>query len=256
MKLLKDVDRVFIFGCSFTKFRWPTWADICRYSTDKPVYNWGQMGIGNVAIMHRIVEADIKHKFTERDMIITQWSTWTREDRYTDAWSGGGCVFFNPKYGDKFCEKWWSWNNDIMKNSTAIISSNKMYDIDYQFTFYGFPRNPDFDKEVGDVNIEMQDLYLAHLPTMDTFPIEANTNFEGTCHDGHGDVKSHLTFFKSSLTKLGFSISEDLEKQLLDLHYDVAKSLNLKQDYGKQMDIIRAVVEKFDPTIQKPQIGF
>lgn len=258
MKKLSDVDRVFIFGCSFTAFRWPTWADICRYSTDKPFYNYGQMGIGNVAIMHKMVEADIRHKFTERDMIIAQWSTWTREDRYTDAWSGGGCVFFNPMYGDAFCDKWWNWNNDVVKNSTAIIAANKMYDIDYQFTFYQIPHGPDFDKDTGDVNREMQSFYREAIPNMDSFPVEVNTNFEGKCHDGHGDVNSHLHFFKWHIQdRLGFELPAVEEQRLLDLHNELARVLDpKKQDYGKQMDIIKEVVHEFDPAINKDTLGF
>lgn len=258
MKKVKDVDRIFIFGCSFTSFRWPTWADICRYCTDKPFYNYGQMGIGNVAIMHKMIEADLRHKFTDKDMIITQWSTWTREDRYTDSWSGGGCVFFNPLYGEEFSNKWWNWNNDIMKNSTAIIAANKMFDIDYQFTFYQIPNNPDFDKETGDVNLEMQKFYRDAIPDMDTFPIEHNTNFDGKCHDGHGDVNSHLHFFNWHIKdRLGFEIDAKTEARLKNLHKEISSNLNIKrQDYGKQMDIIKKIVHDFDPTINKGNIGF
>lgn len=258
MKTVEDVDRIFIFGCSFTNFRWPTWADICRYATDKPVYNFGQMGIGNVAIMHKMVEADVRHKFTERDLILTQWSTWTREDRYTDSWSGGGCVFFNPLYGDEFCNKWWNWNNDIMKNSVAIIGANKMFDIDYQFTFYNFPSDPDFDKDAGDVNREMQELFLKAIPNMDQFPIDVNTNFEGQCHDGHGDINSHLHFFNWNLReRFGFNLDKEKEASLIDLHYKIADSLDTKkQDYGEQMEIIRQIVHDYDSKINKGYTGF
>jgi len=258
MKTLNDVDRIFIFGCSFTNFRWPTWADMCRYSTDKPIYNFAQMGIGNVAIMHKMVEADVKYKITDRDLVITQWSTWTREDRYTDSWSGGGCVFHNPLYGDSFCDRWWSWNNDIMKNSVAILSANKMFNMDYQFTFYMYPRGPDFDKDAGDFNREMQDLFLNALPDLDYFPIEVNTNFEGRCHDGHGGINSHLHFFNERIrNRFGFNLDFEREKSLIDLHYKLADALDTKtQDYGKQMDIIKHIVHDYDPVINKGHFGF
>ena len=255
---MKEFKRIFIFGCSFSNFRWPTWADMVRYSADKPFQNWGQKGIGNVAIMHKMVECDLKNNLNEDDLLIAQWSTWTREDRFYDHWWGEGGVFHNPKYGDEFCEKWWTWNNDIVKNSTAIIAANKMYNFDYQFNFWGFPNEPDFNKSVGDVNIEMQNLYRSNLPQIDNFPVEINTNFEGTCHDGHGDIKSHLHFFKNNITpRFGFELSPAKEKQLLDLHYKIADSLDIKkQDYGRQMEIIAELVGKVDPTIYKGHLGF
>jgi hypothetical protein len=258
MKTIHDAERIFIFGCSFTSFRWPTWADMIRYSTDKPFYNYGQMGIGNVAIMHKMVEADLKFKFTDKDIIISQWSTWTREDRYTDSWNGGGCVFYNPLYGDDFCKKWWNWNNDIVKNSTAMISANKMFDIDYQFTFYGIPNSPDFDKDAGVVNREMQDLYKKSIPNMDVFPIQVNTNFEGNCHDGHGDINSHLHFFNYFIKeKIGVELPLEKEKELINLHHTISNSLDMKtQNYGDQMEIIKQIVHEFDPTINKGHFGF
>ena len=139
-----NFERVFCFGCSWTHYKWPTWADLCRYGTDKPVYNWGLRGIGNVGILHRMLEADLKHQFTDKDLILVQWSTWTREDRYIDKWQAGGAVFNNNFYDKDFVKKYWSWNNDIIKNSTAIISANRMFNISYQYTFHPFPTEPDF----------------------------------------------------------------------------------------------------------------
>ena len=48
-------NRIFTFRCSYTKWVWPTWADIIRLDTGLDVYNLGIRGLGNVGIMHRMV---------------------------------------------------------------------------------------------------------------------------------------------------------------------------------------------------------
>jgi len=60
--------RIFTFGCSFTDYSWPTWADIILYGNLG--YNLGRSGAGYDYILYRIVEADRKFKFTQDDIII------------------------------------------------------------------------------------------------------------------------------------------------------------------------------------------
>ena len=75
--------RFFAFGCSFTNYAWPTWADII--GQDIPVYeNWGARGGGNEFIFNSIIEADVRHKFNQEDLIMIMWSSTCREDRYSN----------------------------------------------------------------------------------------------------------------------------------------------------------------------------
>jgi hypothetical protein len=58
-------------------------------------------GLGNVGIHARLLECDLKNSFTKDDIILTVWSSWTREDRYDVAtcrfgrptWTASGDVF-------------------------------------------------------------------------------------------------------------------------------------------------------------------
>lgn len=244
-------DRIFIFGCSWTNYKWPTWADIIRYSTDTPVENWGLEGIGNVAILHRMVECDLKNKFTDRDLILVQWSTWTREDRYFDKWSQGGCVFNHGFYEKKFVDRYWSWNNDVIKNATAIISANRMFNIGYQYTFYNYPWQPDFGMKADNPNKEMHQFYHKNLPALDCFPNDANTDFGGNCVDGHADIAAHLLFFDNNIKdKFGFELSPASRIKLAVLQDMIAKSLDKKQSREHQFEIIKRLVDQFDPNNQ------
>jgi hypothetical protein len=77
----KKYKRFFAFGCSFTNYKWLTWADII--GNDIEYYeNWARPGAGNHFIFNSIIEADARHKFNKDDLIIVFWSPKEREDRY------------------------------------------------------------------------------------------------------------------------------------------------------------------------------
>ena len=52
--------RLFTFGCSFTKYTWPTWADLLGLEFDE-FENWGVSGGGNVCTANRVIECIIKN---------------------------------------------------------------------------------------------------------------------------------------------------------------------------------------------------
>lgn len=85
--------RFFSFGCSFTKYYYPTWADILVYNHVEG-YNFGKLGSGNQLIANRIWETNARKKFNKEDTIIIMWSNFFREDTYKDGWQTKGNVFF------------------------------------------------------------------------------------------------------------------------------------------------------------------
>lgn len=109
--------RLFTFGCSFTQYEWPTWADIL--GREFAYYeNWGKAGAGNQFICNSVVEANLRNNFTKDDTIIVMYSSILRQDFYLDkrlkategdispGWFTPGNVTGNAKefYGEKFCD--------------------------------------------------------------------------------------------------------------------------------------------------------
>ena len=105
--------RLFTFGCSYTEYHWPSWADLIGTEFDY-FENWGVRGIGNRGIAERISECHMTHNFTKDDTIIVQWSTHLRFDWYKEVpgpdhreagWKTCGSIFayYNSKIFDK---KW------------------------------------------------------------------------------------------------------------------------------------------------------
>lgn len=92
--------RLFVFGCSITAYSWPTWADLLSLEYDE-YQNWALAGLGNRAIMERVVECHANNKFTANDTVIVQWSSHLRNDFFhrhslpnrAPGWKTAGSIF-------------------------------------------------------------------------------------------------------------------------------------------------------------------
>tara|TARA_Y200000002_G_scaffold152497_1_gene126044 strand:+ start:1380 stop:2189 length:810 start_codon:yes stop_codon:yes gene_type:complete len=95
--------RVFAFGCSLSQYFFPTWADILIFQYKNNGYygeNWARSGAGNQFISTRLWEANTVHKFNESDVILLQWTSMFREDRYNIGkgwWTPGNFNFQDEK---------------------------------------------------------------------------------------------------------------------------------------------------------------
>jgi len=75
--------RLFTFGCSFTKYKWQTWADILGLEYDEFV-NYGEPGVSNQYILKSLNDFIKNNKVTSNDTIIIMWSTINRSLLYKD----------------------------------------------------------------------------------------------------------------------------------------------------------------------------
>lgn len=90
--------RFFAFGCSFTKYEWPTWADIIARDYDH-FENWGLPGCGNHFIFNSLMECIQRNAINKDDTVMLCWSSITREDRYIkDRWLQAGNIFTTIEY--------------------------------------------------------------------------------------------------------------------------------------------------------------
>lgn len=99
--------RVFAFGCSFTAYTYPTWADLIFNETTAECYNFGIAGLGNLGIASRIAEANTRFQFNEEDLVIVMYTTFFREDRWIEhKWQALGNVYNQPYYNDNFVKNY------------------------------------------------------------------------------------------------------------------------------------------------------
>lgn len=123
----KRYKRFFVFGCSFTSYKWPTWADILAHEMPQAkFYNLGLMGGGNLFISSSIAEANQKFRFNEDDLIVVMWTTMCREDRYItnrSGWLPTGNIFTQGEYDEKFVEKFADTRGYLIRDLSLISLS-------------------------------------------------------------------------------------------------------------------------------------
>lgn len=239
--------RIFTFGCSLTAYAWPTWAVILSYDLKTPVYNFAEAGMGNVGIYHSIVYADLIYKFTPEDKILILWSSWSREDRIKDKkWSNAGSVFNQTFYDRRFLKKYWDADNDAVKNATAIISVNKMYEniIAWQATWSPFFIPEAYEKQVKESK-KIKDIYSQHLPSIPLYELDGvEPAFSGLVQDSHPDVNRHLTLVKDViLPALGHQMNPETFQRFTEVHNDIEKIV--KRMKTSDLEILMPVIMKF-----------
>ena len=121
--------RFFAFGCSFTHYPWPTWADIIGQNI--PHYeNWGMGGAGNQFIFNSIIECNRRNKFNEDDLVIVMWTSCSREDRYVDnGWLVAATENRETLYGKEWVKKF-----NVFDLYTK--SSDNKIDVDKVWPYY------------------------------------------------------------------------------------------------------------------------
>ena len=118
--------RLFTFGCSFTNYRWPTWADLLgRHYTE--FQNWGQGGAGNHYIFNAVQECDQRHQWTSDDTVIVCWTNIMRDDRYVEyrGWITLGNIIDSQIYTKEFLADHVSERGNLIRD-LAFIKATKV----------------------------------------------------------------------------------------------------------------------------------
>jgi hypothetical protein len=121
--------RLFVFGCSMTKYVWPTWADIIAQDVETYI-NWGRPGAGNHYIFNAIMECDAKYSFNKDDLVIVMWSSIEREDRYKkDAWIVAAGDSKETIYGSTWVSKFDCLRGNLIRDLALIKAAQTLLDL-------------------------------------------------------------------------------------------------------------------------------
>ena len=131
------MSRLFTFGCSYTNYRWSTWADCLAPEFDY-FENWGQGGGGNHYIFNSLMEADQRHKFGKNDTVIVCWSTFMRDDWYVnERWHTVGGMYTTPIYNKDYLkthvdERGYVIRDLALIKGAKVLLENRV-DVDWHF---------------------------------------------------------------------------------------------------------------------------
>ena len=111
--------RFFAFGCSYTYYCYPTWADIVGTQFDE-YYNQALFGAGNDFIAQMVYETDYLKKFNTNDTVVVLLTSPTRYDSYIDqTWQWRGSVFSETNK-DVYTAQW---HRDLWSVEQGIITT-------------------------------------------------------------------------------------------------------------------------------------
>jgi hypothetical protein len=116
--------RAFSFGCSFTKYVYPTWADIVSLHFDE-FKNYGKSGAGNFYIYHKLLETFYTDNICDLDTVFIMFSSSPRHDivDMNNKWNLNGNVYnSNGYFTEDFFNKYWSPLQSMYISWSSIIS--------------------------------------------------------------------------------------------------------------------------------------
>jgi hypothetical protein len=215
--------RFFAFGCSFTSYNWPTWADVLASEMpNAELYNFGHCGGGNSMISNRIVEANTKYNFTDTDLIIPMWTTFCREDRYVDGhWMGVGNMYTQDVYDRDFVRKFSEPLGYLLRDLAIITMTNvylKTLPSDY-FMMNGVPYTYQMDIK-NPPRPSLYDILVVYKDTVNlTPPALVDLELGGEFKHGHTytrqhngeeyrDYHPHPLNYRNYLKKIGFPLTD------------------------------------------------
>lgn len=158
------MNRLFTFGCSFTKYHWPTWADIVGKEYLE-FENWGQAGGGNSFIFYSLMECIKRKKITKHDTIMIMWTSIGREDRYIrkQGWLTPGSIYNQSYYDSEFVKKFADPTGYLLRDLAHIAASRQILEsIGCQYYFMSTVPLSIYDDNTNDefdIDSQMLSLY-------------------------------------------------------------------------------------------------
>lgn len=178
--------RFFSFGCSFTQYSWPTWADILGRDYEH-FENWGSAGAGNHFIFYSLIEAIGRRKIAAGDTVGIMWTSTHREDRFIKGkWQLTGSVYCSS-LPQEYIDNWTDSNHYLLTSVKLIAAAKKILDaLGSKYWFFSMvPLNDSHEpttkkpyKFIPRIESGVSNLYKSALDTVRPSMYEAIFNYD------------------------------------------------------------------------------
>jgi hypothetical protein len=214
--------RFFAFGCSYTSYIWPTWADVVsKEMPQAKFYNLGKTGAGNLCISSKVAEANNRFKFTDTDLVMVMFSSYTREDRWVaNEWLTRGNVYVNNVYSSDWVRKFADERGYLIRDASLIDLTNrylKSLACD-SFTMLSVPLTTNSDSpshestSPADILEVYADTFNSMSPSLFELELDGWDTDYKKFEDGHPSTIKYYNY----LEKIGFKFSESTKQYALD----------------------------------------
>jgi hypothetical protein len=196
----KRYKRLFTFGCSFTNYKWPTWADVISAEMPQAIhYNFGLSGGGNLFISSQVSEINEKLKFDQDDLIMIMWTTVCREDRWVgkrNGWMMVGNIFTQQEYDDAFVEKFADPKGYLIRDLSLINLVDRFLKT-VPSTVITMPSTP-FDYQQDEEDKDIKSILFTYRHLIDSMPPSLfSLEMKDTWENGHEYYyPAHNGYFK------------------------------------------------------------
>lgn len=116
--------KMFSFGCSYTNYHWPTYADYIGTMFEN-YRNQGISGSGNKRIFN--IVCSHLHKFTKNDFVVIQWSGLERNDKILPPTHNRIDTFSNRRIDDG---TWFS--------NGSVFENNGFFSEEYRTNYFSY----------------------------------------------------------------------------------------------------------------------
>ena len=238
--------RIFTFGCSFTSFRWPTWADILinHFENNGLIgVNLGKHAASNQYAFIKFMEMNAKFHFNKDDLIIFCWTSICREDRYISdkGWVTTGNILTQNVYPKEFNEKWVDPVHYYFRDCAMIsVIKTILESIKCNYHFFSMNRldedENDFNKLTHETNKVIEyygdEMKMHSMPVMDFMkqnlkrigPKVFNVQDKKIYNEEHPTPKEHFSYLNEFI----------LPKFNIDLH---PKTIEFVDKWIKKIDL-------------------
>lgn len=236
--------RLFVFGCSYTGYSYPTWADYVGVNFEK-YYNYGIGGASNTYMMNKFIEANEKHKFNSTtDTVIIMVSGFGRFSYMTEnGWVSHGDLYSNIAVTKNpilthFVKNMWSDQWAVYQSWIAIkIMKNLLVSNNINHKFLMGIDNRAYLQSTVNLSEPAKkftnEIYeiLDYKKSMDEWKLESLENqdspiwIEENRRDGHPSYIAHLKYAKEHLPEYITTKSQEI-KEFWDDNFDYSSQHN------------------------------
>lgn len=230
------VKRLFTFGCSLTRYHYPTWADILG-KTWEYHENWGEPGAGNTFIFNSIIECDVRNDLGPDDTVLILWSAHGRHDYYQfDRWLHCDNAWSDSRGHNTFnCPAGYEINSYALMHAAHQYLSGK--NISYRSLRW----------QLWDIDTEVAEIYKNVLSRVEYFRFSENDKLYDPWEDGDSILRSEIErlyqrlagpdwpSLESILDKTAVPKNEDLQREIDDFHDYLEIERRVHRDRLKKM---------------------